>query len=96
VGRRDWVGGRDREEAAEEGRDFGGIHGGAAAGTDAHATHEIDARVRGFVHGEEPAHGHGRARAVLESGVDVFSVFFFKRYESYESIYGVISNVIPF
>ena len=54
-----------------------------SAGTDAHATHEIDARVRGFVHGEEPAHGHGRARAVLESGVDVFSLVFFQARERY-------------
>jgi len=28
--------------------------------------------VRGVVHGEEPAHGHGRARAFLEGGVNFF------------------------
>ena len=50
--------GRDRAGCAE------------SAGTDENAAHEIDARVRGVVHGEEPAHGHGRARAFLEGGVN--------------------------
>ena len=57
-----------KREKGRERRDRAGC--AESAGTDENAAHEIDARVRGVVHGEEPAHGHGRARAFLEGGVN--------------------------
>ena len=61
---------RRRDKTRERARAAGSRGCAESAGTDENAAHEIDARVRGVVHGEEPAHGHGRARAFLEGGVN--------------------------